>query len=74
MRMRPEDLRDRPIPVELEEGLAESFETGDRVEHLSFGRGIVVAVVGGVATIAFEDPRVGLKKLALSVAPLKKIL
>lgn len=74
VRMRPEDLRDRPIPVELEEGLAESFETGDRVEHLSFGRGIVVAVVGGVATIAFEDPRVGLKKLALSVAPLKKIL
>ncbi|MBP7670999.1 UvrD-helicase domain-containing protein [Candidatus Gracilibacteria bacterium] len=74
VRMRPEDLRDRPIPVELEEGLAESFETGDRVEHLSFGRGIVVAVVGGVATIAFEDPKVGLKKLALSVAPLKKIL
>lgn len=46
---------------------------GDRVRHRSFGDGTVVALIGGVVTIAFADPRVGVKKLALSVAPLEKL-
>lgn len=46
---------------------------GDRVRHRSFGDGTVVAMVGGVVTIAFADPRVGVKKLALAIAPLEKL-
>lgn len=46
---------------------------GDRVIHTTFGEGVVVSVQGEVATIAFKDPAVGIKRLALSVAPLVKI-
>lgn len=73
VRMSSTDILDRPIPVELDEGLADSFAVGDRVSHGSFGAGIVIAVMGGIITIAFEDSKVGVKKLALSVAPLRKI-
>ena len=66
-------LGDKPIPVEEEVGFSEDLAAGDRIEHRSFGKGIVVDVKGGVVTIAFEDIRVGVKKLALSIAPLKKI-
>ncbi len=65
------EIVDRPIPVELDRGLDVEFGTGDRVMHNSFGKGIVVDITGGIVTVAFEDPRVGVKKLALSVAPLK---
>lgn len=50
-----------------------SYTVGDRVEHGVFGIGIVVQVQGGVVTVAFDDSRVGVKKLAISVAPLRKI-
>lgn len=68
-----EDIDDKPIPVELDEGLDIEISTGDKVSHNVFGSGIVVSVTGGVATVAFDDPKVGVKKLALSVAPLKVI-
>jgi DNA helicase-2/ATP-dependent DNA helicase PcrA len=67
---------DRPIPVEDESGFTEPVEDlkdGDRVRHRSFGEGVVLNVKGGVATIAFKDPKVGVKKLATSIAPLEKI-
>lgn len=67
------NMGERPIPVEEEVGLSVDLAAGDRIEHRSFGKGIVVDVNGGVVTIAFEDIRVGVKKLALSIAPLKKI-
>ena len=67
------DIGDTPLPVEIDEGVEVEFGVGDKVKHNSFGEGIVVAVTGGVATIAFQDPRVGIKKLALSIAPLKKV-
>ncbi|MFA6918200.1 MAG: UvrD-helicase domain-containing protein [Candidatus Gracilibacteria bacterium] len=67
------DIGDRPIPIEVEKGLDIELDTGDRVHHGIFGRGIVVDVQGGVVTVAFEDSKIGVKKLALSVAPLKKI-
>ncbi len=50
-----------------------AYEIGDRVEHGVFGSGIVVQVQGGVVTVAFNDSKIGVKKLAISVAPLKKI-
>jgi len=46
---------------------------GDRVQHDTFGEGRVVSIKGGVATIAFDALRYGTKKLALSIAPLRKI-
>ena len=67
------DIEDRPIPVELDKGLDIEISSGDKVSHNVFGNGIVVSVVGGVATVAFEDPKIGVKKLALSIAPLKVI-
>lgn len=67
------DIGSIPVPVELDQGLDIAFDTGDRVKHGAFGEGIVVAITGGVATIAFADPKVGVKKLALSIAPLRKI-
>lgn len=66
------DIGSMPIPVELDLGVEVPFGVGDKVSHNAFGRGIVINITGGVATIAFEDPKVGVKKLALSVAPLKK--
>lgn len=49
------------------------LQQGDRVEHDSFGEGTVLTVKGGVATIEFDSLRYGTKKLALSIAPLRKI-
>jgi len=61
-----------PIPVENVD-LTPDFSDGDKVFHQSFGDGVVVSVKGGVATVCFKDSRYGIKKLALSIAPLKKI-
>jgi len=66
----------RPIPMEDESGFTETIEDlkdGDRVRHRTFGEGVVLSVKGGVATIAFKDPKVGVKKLATSIAPLERI-
>jgi DNA helicase II / ATP-dependent DNA helicase PcrA len=68
-----QDIGQRPIPVEIDEGIQIDLEIGDKVEHLMFGSGIIVDITGGVGTVAFQDPKAGVKKLALSVAPLKKI-
>ena len=71
-RISVEDIGNLPIPVELDRGVEVSFGVGDKVSHNAFGRGIVINITGGVATIAFEDSKIGVKKLALSIAPLKK--
>ncbi len=69
----------RPIPVESGDEFSDSppptldLKDGDRVRHRSFGEGVVIQVTGGIATVAFKDKSFGIKKLALSVAPLEKI-
>ncbi len=50
------------------------FSDGDKVYHEKFGDGVIISVVGGVATVCFKNVRYGIKKLALSVAPLKKVM
>ena len=50
-----------------------SYKVGEGVIHNVFGRGVVVEVQGGVITVRFDDPSHGEKKLAASVAPLKKV-
>lgn len=62
-----------PIPVESPPDFTPEFSDGDKVFHQSFGDGVVVSVKGGVATVCFKNPKHGIKKLALSIAPLKKI-
>ncbi|MBU1089551.1 UvrD-helicase domain-containing protein [Patescibacteria group bacterium] len=46
------------------------FAAGDRVYHPVFGEGVVVNVTGGVIDVRFPE---GMKKLAISIAPLRKI-
>jgi ATP-dependent DNA helicase UvrD/PcrA len=67
------DIGEKPVPIELDEGLDVELDVGDKVSHASFGGGIVIDRKGGVVTVAFEDSAYGVKKLALSVAPLKRI-
>jgi len=62
----------KPVPEE-EISSCVDLKDGDRVVHTTFGEGVVVSVQGEVATIAFKDSAVGVKRLALSVAPLVKI-
>ena len=48
-----------------------SWNSGDKVEHESFGEGVVVGVKGEVVSIAFSAPH-GIKKLMGSHPALKK--
>lgn len=69
-RIHSSSLGTKPIPVETP---LEQFSDGDRVIHKTFGEGMVLSVTGGIITVAFKNPTVGIKKLALSIAPLEKI-
>ncbi len=62
------------IPYEEYDEEAVQLNQGDKVEHTTFGQGTVLSVTGAVAEIAFNNPRYGTKKMALSIAPLKKII
>ena len=62
----------KPVPLEVNVN-EPTFAEGDRVYHASFGAGMIVSIQGGVATIAFDNNKFGIKKLALSIAPLKKV-
>ena len=64
------EIGKQPIPVER---VAVEFTDGDKVFHQTFGDGVIVSVKGGVATVCFKNSKYGIKKLALSIAPLKKI-
>ncbi len=48
-----------------------NLRPGNNVEHPDFGGGVVISVAGTIATIAFR--KVGVKKLMLGTAPLKKV-
>ena len=48
------------------------IKTGDKVEHNSFGKGIVINVDRGVATIAFPNP-IGIRKILTTYKGLKKM-
>jgi DNA helicase-2/ATP-dependent DNA helicase PcrA len=47
------------------------FRPGDSVSHPDFGNGLVIAKDDALATVAFK--KVGVKKLALGIADLKKL-
>lgn len=71
----PPTFADEPRLVREETVFSDDqpLQEGDRVAHQKFGEGQVLSVKGGVATIKFDSIRYGTKKLALSVAPLRKI-
>jgi len=47
------------------------LKPGDKVSHNKFGQGLVLEVEGSTVKVAFDSA--GVKKLALDIAPLKKI-
>lgn len=63
-------LGKKPIPIEKP---LQEFSDGDRVFHAIFGEGMVVSVIGGIVTVAFKDPKFGIKKLAITIAPLERL-
>ncbi len=73
---RPNPSRQHASPAGAEK--SEPFETspsaelraGDNVAHPEFGGGIIISIVGSIATIAFK--KVGVKKMMLGAAPLRK--
>lgn len=70
-------MGNKPIPFENQSrakaGPSRDLSDGDKVSHATFGEGVIVNIQGDVATVAFKKPSVGIKKLALSIAPLDKI-
>jgi len=50
---------------------SDNFSPGDKVRHNKFGEGIIVSIKDLIATVAFAGK--GVKKLDLSIAPLKKV-
>jgi DNA helicase-2/ATP-dependent DNA helicase PcrA len=50
---------------------ADSVRPGDMVYHQEFGNGLIIALSGNLATIAFKER--GVKKMMLGMAPLKKV-
>jgi DNA helicase-2/ATP-dependent DNA helicase PcrA len=53
------------------EKISNEFENGDIVRHPKFGEGMVIKTDGRIAEVAFDTA--GIKKLAIDVAPIKKI-
>ena len=47
------------------------FDPGDKVSHPKFGTGMVIDKTSTIVTVAFDD--FGIKKLAIGIAPLKKL-
>ena len=47
------------------------FDPGDKVSHPKFGNGMVIDKTQTIVTVAFDD--FGIKKLAIGIAPLKKL-
>ena len=47
------------------------FVQGDQVSHPKFGEGLVIDMTPSIVTVAFDS--VGIKKLAIGIAPLKKV-
>lgn len=70
-----EELQDGPRLVREEAVFTDEtlFQEGDRVAHDTFGTGKILSIKGGVATVSFDSLHHGVKKLALSIAPLRKI-
>ena len=61
----------KPAPTFSQAKADEKFEQGDRVDHKTFGRGVVMEVKGDALTVAFENGQT--KKLLKGYAPIVKL-
>jgi DNA helicase-2/ATP-dependent DNA helicase PcrA len=68
----PQFMRNVQIPnINDQSKVAQSYEEGDQVDHKAFGRGVIRTLKGDIADIDFEH--YGMKKIAMNVAPVKKV-
>jgi len=67
------DYREIPIKTKVRITAEEKFKDGDKVNHATFGEGIVVERRGDLVTVAFADKAYGIKKFAANIAPLEKV-
>lgn len=58
------EMRKKAVPIE-------NFVVGDKIEHGKFGLGVVLNVSPKIIEVEFEKE--GYKKLALGIAPIKKV-
>ena len=56
--------------AQMEKAASENYAIGDRVSHSKFGEGEVLEVTSSTIRVQFAD---GAKKLALGIAPIKKL-
>jgi len=49
------------------------WKAGDRLNHKIWGMGTVMATDGNAISVLFANPKIGLKKLKISAAPINKI-
>ncbi len=64
---------EQPVKYSRPKTAEEKFSDGDKVNHPSFGEGIVVERRGDLVTVAFHDKKFGIKKFAANIAPLEKL-
>ena len=50
-----------------------NFEVNDRIEHGKWGYGTVIKIIEEEIYIEFDDESIGIKKLALRYAPIRKV-
>jgi len=71
----PQFMRKFQVPNQSSQDFAgvkhQDFEEGDTVEHKAFGKGVIRILKGDIAEIEFDH--YGIKKIALNVAPVKKL-
>lgn len=69
----PSTFGSKPIPHEDTCEPKLDLKNGDIIEHKIFGIGKILNLTGDIGTVIFEDQSIGTKKLAMNVAPIKKI-
>lgn len=68
-----EQMGEQIVEIERPKIAEEKYADGDKVNHPSFGDGIVVERRGDLITIAFTEKKYGIKKFAANIAPLEII-
>jgi len=67
-----DDAYDEVSYTDLDESRV-SYDTGDVIEHMRFGQGVVMETKGDILTVKFKNPLYGMKKIAANVAPIRKL-
>ncbi len=49
------------------------LEVGDHIMHKIWGEGSVISIQGNMLTVIFQDPSIGTKKIAATIAPIWRV-